>query len=244
VIGDARTFDASHLNLLHHMQTGAAAAEVELSWFFWLTNDALSSSKGVGYHNITDDRLRSMVDLFSPKFVELHGGTPFHRNPNCVWPGGTHLLDKTGQTTEKRIVETVLKYRECFRKVEADEIETGLKYDAVLRLRPDVFFFAPLPEELLRPSVPVFPNGGHACDMPCFNNHLAFLPRRHASVYFNAVEHYERCRGTLRIKLQIEHYTRHLDKTAWGNAARTLAVSRARGTTPCDLFGYRGERLT
>ena len=142
---------------------------------------------------------------------------------------------RTPQSVEVRIVETVAKFRECYRRVEEYEAAHGMRYDNIVRLRPDIFFYAPLDPALFQSAVPLFPNGVHGCYFPCFNNHLAFLPRWAAGAYFNAVEFYEECKGELTIKLQIEkfvqflntadlrptHYARHPN---WNQTARTVGV--------------------
>jgi len=82
-------------------------------------------------------------------------------------------------------------------------------YDTVIRLRPDTFFYRPLAAKFFAPSKPLFPSGVAGCRAPCTNDHMAFLPRTAAPLYFNMADEYIYCRGTLKAPVllnQMPHY--------------------------------------
>jgi hypothetical protein len=93
--------------------------------------------------------------------------------------------------------ETHDKLRTCLRHVVTYERNHALSFDWVVRLRPDVWFFAPLPAHCtLQHGHLAFPAGVTGCGYsPCINDHLAFAPRHLASTYFDVVDDMASCDG-------------------------------------------------
>ena len=82
--------------------------------------------------------------------------------------------------------ETWEKVRRCFEMVQEYEARRRVVFDWVLRLRPDLWFFRPLPHvSTLDVKSLYIPAGIVACKvLPCLNDHLAIIPRAHADQYF------------------------------------------------------------
>lgn len=221
IIGDARTF---HLTRMH-IYTRLVGTGVAIDWFFWMTNIGYKNSKGDAYTVMSDCDLRADVAYFRPTFVELNATSSLERPKHCIWPLRNHLFDKSGETDEQRLVATEIKFRDCFRRVVAEERRRGRNYTTVVRMRPDIFFFANIDPVILTSQVPIFPNGGHGTLFPAFNGHLAFLPRWAAADYFNIVETYFHCNGTMNATiLEVQEYPVYLNEVRWNHTARTVLI--------------------
>jgi hypothetical protein len=78
------------------------------------------------------------------------------------------------------------------------ELANALRFDWIVRLRPDAWFFAPdSPVHCdLDPSAGIVsPAGVAGCIAPCINDHIAWIPRAWADAYFDAASDIEGCHG-------------------------------------------------
>ena len=76
-------------------------------------------------------------------------------------------------------------------------------------MRPDVWFWAPmpLPHCRLRQDAVTFPAGVVGCSYaPCINDHIAYLPRRHAAPYFTIASDMRSCAGVRNLSLHWKNY--------------------------------------
>ena len=225
VMGDARTFRSTHM----HIYTRMIATGVHIDWYFWMTNGGYNNSKGGAYKDYSDAELRADVACFHPTFVELNATSSFEgkRNNDCTFQGGNKAFDRSGQSIIERIVGTEAKFFECFRRVEAEERRRGQNYTNVIRLRPDIFFFANIDPAILTSSVPIFPNGGHGTTFPAFSGYLAFLPRWAAADYFEIIKTYFGCHGILRHSLNVESFPVYLNQMHWNHTAISVLIPSA-----------------
>lgn len=107
VVGAPRSFVRPYVHgsiLTTFRNTG-----VDVDFFFWLSREDLSNSKGGMYDTYTMSVLRAAVDLFTPKLVVFNGSVPFQRNTQCRLADGSQQLrhDQTNQTTLIRMWETM-----------------------------------------------------------------------------------------------------------------------------------------
>ena len=96
--------------------------------------------------------------------------------------------------------------RRCFQQVVAHETSRDITYDAVVKVRPDEYFFLPLPPYSYFPHSEVTvaavlvnscgPQQQYYTTQPGFgtiSDHFAFVPRQYAFVYFTAAEDISKC---------------------------------------------------
>ena len=105
--------------------------------------------------------------------------------------------------------ESHVKLRTCYEEVERYEGTHRLAFDWVVRMRPDVWFWAPmpLPHCRLRQDAVTFPAGVVGCSYaPCINDHIAYLPRRHAAPYFTIASDMRSCAGVRNLSLHWKNY--------------------------------------
>ena len=105
--------------------------------------------------------------------------------------------------------ESHVKLRTCYEEVERYEGAHRLAFDWVVRMRPDVWFWAPmpLPHCRLRQDAVTFPAGVVGCSYaPCINDHIAYLPRRHAAPYFTIASDMRSCAGVRNLSLHWKNY--------------------------------------
>ena len=191
-------------NFLEHftnIRDTLAATNVSTEYFFVLSNDSVSSTNSKGHVYPPADALevtgaaRSFQRL---SYLTLNGeaGAHFVRNKECRVADSTqsHPIDRLStQHNLARFMETFAKLEACYVQVVLREQALKRQFTMVLRLRPDMFFFDALSPEVLTSSNPIFPNGGIGARLPAFNDHLAFLPRRHAKPFFTAGRVYKHC---------------------------------------------------
>ena len=233
VVGSKRTFEKFSHNI-YDTVAAHRSNETLIDYFFWLTDDAIPTSKGTAFEASGGvNAVNELLALFQPKFVTLNGTTPFHKNSNCAYPesslkngqGPDREYDHSGQSYEARTWETYAKLTACYDKVVEYERKVGMLYTHVHRLRPDIMFYDKLDREVLASPVPVFPNGRHGCTgYPCFNDHLAFLPRSAAGDYLTLSRRYDNCKGDLGHSFRLIHYATFLNEHRWNGKARTMRV--------------------
>jgi len=104
--------------------------------------------------------------------------------------------------------ETHAKLRTCLAHVRNFERARSMRFDWIVRLRPDAWFFGPLPAycslDAARVSFPVGVTGcGYA---PCINDHIAFAPRHLAAPYFDVVTDMASCEGIANLSTHWRNY--------------------------------------
>ena len=115
----------------------------------------------------------------------------------------------------------------CHRRIEQYEHKHRHKFDFVIRLRPDVFFFAGFPEARFFPTDSmIVPYGMVTCQKPCLNDHMVVAPRALSPVYYNLVRNYDECTPIMK----------HLE--ADGNRLLHFALANANVTVKRFEFSY------
>ena len=130
--------------------------------------------------------------------------------------------------------------RSAFGLVVAYESSHMLRFEWVVRLRPDAWFFRPgFAFCTLNPADGVVtPSGIAGCSAPCINDHLAWIPRQFADGYFDAAEELENCHDPsvfLRRMRDYGHFLYHrlLRRGVRVAPARLVPYTLAR---PCSSF--------
>ena len=213
-VGAPRTFVREYVHGSILAAFGPAVGEVD--FFFWLGEESgqqAINSKGGSYGAYSDHDLRAAVAKFSPVSVQYNGSTRFRPNPRCALSRASALnCDRTNQSVVARQWETMAKMKMCYEDVIKEEVRRGALYDTIVRIRPDLAFWRTRPfnlTQVLQPRHPSFPRGQAGCKRPCTNDHMAFMPRAAASVYFTISDAYMYCDGALRMSTEI-HEVPHL----------------------------------
>ena len=214
--GHARTFvlEPVHQGMLSN---AVLSFETDAYTFVLLSSDDPGSTKGNAPVRSEEWSVRAAVARLRPKaFVyetcnnsthqpnvpkdcklNLPGmptvGDGYHRiHDTPWWLGWWQTWDKLG-----RAFKLVQKYEASHYLHEASH--APFRFDWVMRMRPDAWFFAPGPAYCqLAPSRGIFtPAGVAGCVPPCVNDHLAWAPRKWADAYFlSATPELENCHGS------------------------------------------------
>ena len=183
--------------------------------FFVLTDDDPGSS----YHHpsirSSGDGVRAAMAALRPKFASyapLEAGAAGYANERRVAcgmkeEGVTHAIGS--RYFMQTFYESHFKLRTCYEEVERYEGTHRFAFDWVVRMRPDVWFWAPmpLPHCRLRQDAVTFPAGVVGCSYaPCINDHIAYLPRRHAAPYFTIASDMRSCAGVRNLSLHWKNY--------------------------------------
>jgi hypothetical protein len=211
-VGAPRTFVREYVHGSILAAFGPAVGVVD--FFFWLGEESgqgAVNSKGGSYEAYLDRDLRAAVERFSPVSVQYNGSTRFRLNPRCALSRASAFnYDRTNQSVVARQWETMAKMKLCYEDVVKEEVRRGALYDTIVRIRPDLAFTRPLNlTQVLQPRHPSFPRCQAGCKRPCTNDHMAFMPRAAASVYFTMSDAYMYCDGTLGMSTEI-HEIPHL----------------------------------
>ena len=149
-------------------------------------------------------QLQQALDYVRPHYLHLDNYAGFEANRKC-----TIATDGTFGTEEglRRVVGNLNSSMQCLRAAERWERKRGLKFDFIIRTRPDLGYFAPIPRftTLLKSHQVMshWKHGGAAGDW------FYIVPRRVAYDVLGVLEtEYMQCRG----------------KTWWGAGYETLLL--------------------
>jgi hypothetical protein len=170
--------------------------------FFFLTDDDGGSSWAHPPIRESRARVHAAMATFRPKLAaygSLNESDSYaaHRRQQCGLPpeGPTRAIG--GRPFMKTFFETHVKLKSCYEAVVQYELAHRLRFDWIVRMRPDAWFFGNLvPHCRLAPTEISFPVGVVGCGYsPCINDHLAFTPRSLARYYFSIVTDMQSCAG-------------------------------------------------
>lgn len=237
---------------LHHQHTlRAFPTDMHVDYFFCLSSGGGAlNSKHQAYIDLPIHETLATMRSYAPRRI-ANVSVSFERVEACHTPKWMldAKFDRSDQAVLVRVWETMATLKRCFDLVVSHEAETNAMYDIVVRLRPDVVFFAPLPPQVFRPNVTTFPKHGVACSS-CLNDHMAFLPRAHAATYFSMADDYVYCRGRPPSMLSIGHVLptrfRSVSHVSAEGVQYTLMRPHGSGFAPdCPRAGFivgRNER--
>ncbi|KAL1520357.1 hypothetical protein AB1Y20_021947 [Prymnesium parvum] len=183
--------------------------------FAYLTADDGGSSKG--HRPLREpNRSRVLEALAELAPTRLYYGA--FANPLLTPPAGCTLsaallapyAGARSKPTWRVWWETWAKVERAFLGVIEYEQAHGLRFDWVLRVRPDLWFFGPMPSHCTLEDAISTPTGVVGCAPPCLNDHIAWMPRALAPAYFRVTESLTACRG--------DSFSRLLRKAAPGAA--------------------------
>ena len=188
--------------------------------FFYLTNDDGITSRGGSWghgraaENATAVRAAISTLIARASSLRNHSrllaGTgawyygPFARN-GSLHPAMRRVISTSslrerylGNSTQTRWEawwDTWEKIRRCFALVRAHEQRHAIRFHWVVRSRPDLWFFASMPHHSTLPANAIsFAAGVIGCrNLPCLNDHLAFVPRALADDFFDAALDLSEC---------------------------------------------------
>ena len=211
--GAARTFvhPVAHESIARAIRSFGAPAFN----FFYLQQAETGSMKGHAAIQDNVTLLAAALFKFRPKAVH-YGPLPRHRpippNRSCVDPTRRGLSHKRMQDAV-RWWETWERVRLCYELVVAFEAsQPSVGFGWVVRLRPDVFFFSshPMPRACELPAGAgqvTVPLGVVMCHAPCMNDHMAWVPRHTADVYFLRSLDLERCSSSEMARSSQDYFT-------------------------------------
>ena len=255
LVGHPRTFVKStvHEHLLRH---AIKDFEAQAYTFLLLSADDHGSSKGHAVARSTDDAVGAAVARFRPKafrYERVDAAQP-SIPADCDLESTRHRVgDYASQqcsASQKHSCwlvgwwQTWERLRRAFALVREYEEAHSLRFDWIVRLRPDAWFFGPGPAhcELSRSEGIVTPAGVAGCSRQCLNDHLAWIPRAHADAFFNATSELEQCHDGAFRKRMIDYgyFLRERLQRAGVPIAnvRRVPYTIAR---PCDAFSRNGS---
>ena len=93
--------------------------------------------------------------------------------------------------------QTYVKLRHCYEQVIRYEEQHAMGFRWIVRIRPDLFFFGPMPHFSVVSDIAITtPAGVIGCkEYPCLNDHLAIVPRALATGFFNASNDIDTCKN-------------------------------------------------
>ena len=218
IVGAPRTFPI----VAETIRNAIKAVHVDVDFFFVLRLNA--EAQHTSKTQVTREQdlpfdwvdIQAAIGAFKPHVAAvLNSSTTFVNNPNCPLPAAAQdSCDRTRQPAFVRMWETMIGFRECFSEVKNHEATNNRLYRAVIRLRTDTLFYGPLDPALLTPTLATFPRGHMGCIAPCVNDHLAFMPRAVAHLYFEMADRYVHCRDT------------SFDRAMWKSMGKHWSISR------------------
>jgi hypothetical protein len=183
---------------------------VGVDFFAWVTNDpevVERNSKNKSYEQIGNGVVRSVLASLARQ--SCYGAFVLNEDnyrvsETCNFGDiAKKRADKSGESVLTRQSQPLLKRKKCFNLVRASEQEIQLShggkwtYKTVISLRPDNFFYQKLTRFHLLPQLPTFPPPAHGApkheDRGIPNDHIAFLPREYAELYFSLGNRYLNC---------------------------------------------------
>ena len=200
VAGHPRTFVLN--SVFADMRHNAMIAfQAHAYLFLLLSADDHGSTKGhVGVHSNTSLVVQVVEKLPPADFrLETEQEARVPAIPADCTLVGTRAGDyKTSQPWWIAWWQTWDRLHRAFRMVHEFEDAHKMRFDWVVRLRPDAWFFAPAVAhcELNPADGIVTPAGVAGCHAPCVNDHLAWVPRQMADMYFQPPTELENCHGT------------------------------------------------
>lgn len=187
IVGAPRSFEA----VADNIRTSVLRVTRNVDFFFLIRTNRGSQADTKGGKILSHENLTSSsIKRFSPVAVE-YSNTSFRINDECPIDARTPNYDTkhTGQSEVERVWETMVGFKECIQLVRNQEVARDMMYGSVIRLRTDVVFFGALSPDLFSPTKPTLPAGR----TPGPNDHLVFLPRHMASLYFDMADRYLYC---------------------------------------------------
>lgn len=182
--------------------------------FFVLTDDDGGSSWAHPPIHATPSEVTAAMAELRPKAAS-YGAPPAEsssyaasRRASCGLPpeGLTRAIGS--RPFMRTFYETHSKLRACYQAVAAFEEAHALRFDWVVRMRPDIWFFGKLPAYCsMAPSKISFPVGVVGCGYsPCINDHMAFMPRSLAHHYFDIASDMQTCEGVKSLSKHWKNY--------------------------------------
>ena len=183
--------------------------------FFHLTND----DEGSSYAHpplLNDARLvHDAMASLRPKVASYaapasdSGTYAAARRAQCGLPPEGRTWAIGGRLFMRTFYQTHAKLRSCFEQVVRYEERHQMRFDWVVRMRPDVWFFdaSLVPHCELAADRISFPVGVVGCGYsPCINDHMAFMPRALAPYYFNIADDLGTCDGVRDLSRHWKNY--------------------------------------
>jgi hypothetical protein len=196
IVGAPRSFAQNAANI--YAATNRPSFHVD--YFFCLSSggaDTNSKGQRYGASGSSVAAIDRAIRSFAPAAV-INASVGFLPNPRCRTEAAlSERQGHTRQTNLQRTWETLATLKRCFDAVVQREAVLGHQYGTIVRLRPDMLFFGPLSDALYATPTAILPFGTVGCSPPCANDHVAFLPRFVAPVYFNMADRYVYCRTSM-----------------------------------------------
>ena len=186
---------------------------IEVDFFTWITNDPRkgdTNSKNESYKPVSDGQIRSsalFLSRSSPHGTYVLNENNYKVSKTCNFGKfSSELFDRSDEDVITRQTQPLFKKEKCYGLIlDAEEdisltIGEAWQYTTIASIRPDIFFFSPVPNSVLLSSVPVFPPPAHGSAVAypnghIPNDHIAFLPRKHAEAYFHLGRPFRTCTG-------------------------------------------------
>lgn len=183
--------------------------------FFVLTDDDGGSSWGhppIRHHDL--GAVQAAMAAFHPKVAQYGPFDPSlasyaaDRRKACGMSreGLTRAIGS--RPFMRTFFESHHKLRVCYEHVASFEMRHAMRFDWIVRMRPDIWFFGHLPShcQLSKGGI-TFPAGVVGCGYaPCINDHIAFTPRRWSSFYFRIADDMRTCPGLKNLSIHWKDY--------------------------------------
>lgn len=186
VTGHVRTYAKVHKSM-REMAFYHLSAEVYFFAVIAKGNDVRTKYKSSLSDVDIDEGVKLLQEL-KPSYFEWY--SEYDHNVTAGFCG----LGRERHLAVSRWYHTWKKLEICHRNIERFETQNKMRFDFIFRVRPDVFFFIPIPKISYFPTNKVYvPCGIVGCVSPCLNDHLAFVPREFSFAYFTIVSILEKC---------------------------------------------------
>jgi len=186
--GDFRALDIMH----DSVTTATASLGAKCLAFFWLDQLAATQCSAAGHcmrprsmSTKDDQRWTAVSDEYVHAIVKQQYASAnrhFYRPYNAS-NSGLCLAGVTMQSPEQYD-----KLQRVFRAIVAYEAAQKNTFEWLIRLRTDMLFLGGLPPLPSLASDRIYVPVGHVNPRVALNDHMAIVPRSHASAYFNAAD--------------------------------------------------------
>ncbi|KAJ3106009.1 hypothetical protein HDU97_007193 [Phlyctochytrium planicorne] len=171
----------------------ALGADVKLFGYLKMQDPATDKDAWVAWPDPTktsEDELKEAMSVLKPETIKYtYESNPIEENPNCAFAATTWFYNKTARI--QRALGQFNALSECFKLVEEYENKNAMKFDMVLRIRPDAAYLYPIP-----PWCAYSPDKIYAPAI--YFDHFNLMHRRHASAVFGMIKYYkEQCNETV-----------------------------------------------
>ena len=212
ISGAARTFSTA-LSLETIKAAFSYPNRADVDFFIWITNDPLRgdrNSKNRSYAVVSNGEVRRAAAYLArstPFGSFVLNEANFHTSPTCDFGKYSKLRrDRSDEDVVTRSTQMLFKREKCFELVRTAEEELQIdrgrmwKYTTIVSIRPDIFFYGPVPSEAVMTNTPLLPAPAHGSAVKYANghvpnNHIAFLPRNRADEYFYLARSFRTCTG-------------------------------------------------